>query len=64
MYQLLLDNLSRLDSQQAPPDLIETFETNLLSVLGFGVPANSNRATLEAHILSITEKPLNSKKLR
>ena len=64
VYQLLLDNLSRLDSQQAPPDLIETFETNLLSVLGFGVPVRPNRVSLEAHILRITETPLNSKKLK
>ncbi len=64
VYQLLLDNLSRLDSQQAPPDLIEKFETNLLSVLGFGLPSRPGRASLEAHILRITEKPLNSKKLK
>jgi len=64
VYQLLLANLSRLDSQQASSDLIEKFETNLLSVLGFGLPSRPDRASLEAHILAITEKPLNSKKLK
>jgi len=64
VYQLLLDSLSRLDSQQAPSDLIEKFETSLLLVLGFGLPSRPTRVALEAHILKITEKPLNSKKLK
>ncbi|MBU2051986.1 DNA repair protein RecO [Patescibacteria group bacterium] len=64
VYQLLLANLSLLDSQAAPADLIEKFEIHLLSILGFGLPARHDRPALEAHILAITEKPLNSKKLK
>lgn len=64
VYQLLVDNLSRLDSREAPAELIAKFETSLLSFLGFGLPSRRDRASLEAHILSITEKPLNSKKLK
>ena len=64
VYDLLLANLNQLDQSVAPKDLIENFEKNLLQILGFGLPINHDRQSLEAHIISITEKPLNSKKLR
>lgn len=64
VFELLSDNLRRLDSDGAPANLIANFEKELLSVLGFGLPDRLGRDGLEAHILTITEKPLNSKKLK
>jgi DNA repair protein RecO (recombination protein O) len=64
VYQLLLSSFLQLDRQSIAPDrLIVFFEKKLLQLLGFGLPSTINRQTLEAHILSITEKPLNSPKL-
>lgn len=64
VYQLLVDNLTLLNSQEASPDLILNFEKKLLELLGFGLPQTISRQTLETHIVSITETPLNSKKIR
>lgn len=64
VYQLLLDNLTLLNSQEASPDLILNFEKKLLELLGFGLPQTISRQTLETHIVSIIEKPLNSKKIK
>ena len=64
VYQLLLNNLLLLDSSSAPQNLIFNFEKSLLQLLGFGLPHTLTQSFLEAHISSITEKPLNSKKIR
>ncbi len=65
VYQLLLDSLTTLNSKSAPKDFILNFESQLLSLLGFGLPKPPiNRLRLESHIASIIEKPLNSKKLK
>jgi len=64
VYQLLLNNLLLLDSSSAPQNLIFNFEKSLLELLGFGLPHTLSRSSLESHISSITEKPLNSKKIR
>jgi len=68
VYQLLLNNLLLLDSSSAPQNLIFNFEKSLLELLGFGLPlealAEGGRQSLETYISSITEKPLNSKKIR
>ena len=64
VYVLLCDFLSQLNGDAASNSLIVDFEARLLTFLGFGLPARPDRTSLEAHILAITEKPLNSKKLR
>ncbi|MBU1322823.1 DNA repair protein RecO [Patescibacteria group bacterium] len=64
VYQLLLLHLTQLNSPGAPKNLIFNFEKSLLELLGFGLPHTLTQSSLEAHILSITEKPLNSKKIR
>lgn len=64
VYVLLCDTLSLLDGETATNNLIADFEARLLTLLGFGLPSRPDRSSLEAHILRITEKPLNSKKLR
>jgi len=64
VYALLCKTLSKLNSDTASNNLIADFETQLLTRLGFGLPNRHNRASLEAHILTITEKPLNAQKLR
>ena len=64
VYQLLLNNLLLLDSSSAPQNLIFNFEKSLLELLGFGLPHILSRSSLESHISSITEKPINSKKIR
>jgi len=68
VYQLLLNNLLLLDSSSAPQNLIFNFEKSLLELLGFGLPAGAlakvGCQSLETYISSITEKPLNSKKIR
>ena len=64
VYDLLGVTLSKLNSNSASNNLIVDFEAGLLTRLGFGLPPNPDRASLEAHILAITEKPLSSKKLK
>ncbi|OGD56433.1 DNA repair protein RecO [Candidatus Beckwithbacteria bacterium RIFCSPLOWO2_02_FULL_47_23] len=64
VYALLCATLAQLNSDTASNSLIVDFEARLLTFLGFGLPARPDRASLEAHILAITEKPLNSKKLK
>lgn len=60
VYTLLTDTLSQLDSDTASKNLIVEFEIKILQLLGFGLPARSDRASLETHILEIIETPLNS----
>jgi DNA repair protein RecO (recombination protein O) len=65
IFTLLLNSLSTLNSQSASKDFILTFEKELLSLLGFGLPKPPvTRQRMELHITSIIEKPLNSKKLK
>lgn len=64
VYNLLLFYLTQLNSTVAPKNLIFIFEKSLLEFLGFGLPRTLSQSSLEAHISSITEKPLNSKKIR
>jgi DNA repair protein RecO (recombination protein O) len=64
VYDLLGDALVKLNGDNANGNLIAEFETRLLELLGFGLPKQTDRASLEAHILTITERPLKSKKLR
>lgn len=64
VYQLLTNCLNQLNHHPANIDnLIIHFEKNLLHLLGFGLPKLISRQTLEAHVVSITEKPLKSLKL-
>lgn len=64
IYFLLCDTLSQLDGETATNNLIADFEVQLLTRLGFGLPDRHDRVSLESHILTIIEKPLNSKKLK
>lgn len=65
VFTLLLDSFSTLNSQSAPKDFILTFEKELLTLLGFGLPKPPvTRERLELHITSIIEKPINSNKLK
>lgn len=64
VYQLFLNSLTTLNSQSAPKSFITNFEKQLLEILGFGLPQKHDRASLEQHIYSIIERPLNSKKLK
>lgn len=64
VYDLLAGALGELDGITAKSNLIVDFEIKLLEQLGFGVPENRRRDSLEAHILTITERPLISKKLK
>jgi DNA repair protein RecO (recombination protein O) len=64
IYELLGDALAKLNSKTASNNLIAEFEKNLLTLLGFGLPDKLDQASLERHIFSITERPLNSKKIK
>jgi DNA repair protein RecO (recombination protein O) len=64
VYDLLGETLGQLDGDAASNNLIVDFEIRLLTLLGFGLPPRLDRASLENHILAITEKPLNSKNLK
>ena len=64
VYQLLLDHLKQLNQPTASKDIIINFEKGLLQFLGFGLPSTITRQSLEHHISQITEKPLNSKKIK
>jgi recombinational DNA repair protein (RecF pathway) len=64
VYGLLCDTVAQLDSETASNNLIAEFEKQLLVQLGFGLPDKLDRASLERHIFSITERPLNSKKIK
>lgn len=64
VFALLKTYLSQLNSQSVSSDLIVDFETELLKLLGFGLPAEISRESLETHIASITERSLNSPKIR
>ena len=64
VYNLLLDNLSQLNQTRINKNIIIDFEKSLLQLLGFGLPKTISKQSLESHIASITEKPLNSKKIR
>lgn len=68
VFNLLLSHLIQLNSPVAPQNLIFNFEKSLLELLGFGLPAGAlakgGRQSLETYISSITEKPINSKKIR
>jgi len=64
VYHLFLQNLTTLNSQSAPKNFILNFEKQLLQLLGFGLPQKHDRPSLERHIYSIIERPLNSKKLK
>lgn len=64
VYSLLVNALTQLNGHSASNNLIADFETQLLTRLGFGLPDRHDRASLEFHILTIIEKPLNSKKLK
>ncbi len=64
VYDLLGEALAKLNGDCANGNLIPEFEKQLLEFLGFGLPKQTDRSSLEAHILTITEKPLKSKKLR
>ena len=64
VYNLFLLYLIQLNSAVAPKNLIFNFEKSLLELLGFGLPVTLTQSALESHISSITEKPLNSKKIK
>lgn len=64
VYELILNNLFLLNSSTVPRNFILNFEKQLLQILGFGLPSTLTQSSLETHISSITEKPLNSKKIR
>ncbi|MCX6816300.1 MAG: DNA repair protein RecO [Candidatus Beckwithbacteria bacterium] len=68
VYNLLLFYLTQLNSTVAPKNLILNFEKSLLELLGFGLPAGASakagHQAIENYISSITEKPINSKKIR
>ncbi|MEK7513440.1 MAG: DNA repair protein RecO [Patescibacteria group bacterium] len=64
IFALLKTYLSQLNSQSVTSDLIVNFETELLKLLGFGLPAEISRESLETHIASITERTLHSNKIR
>ena len=64
VYVLLIETLSQLNGHAASNNLIADFEAGLLTRLGFGLPERHDRASLEAHIMTIIEKPLHSKKLK
>lgn len=64
VFALLKNYLSQLNSQSVASGLIVNFETELLKLLGFGLPADISRESLETHIASITERTLNSPKIR
>ncbi|HKZ35103.1 MAG TPA: DNA repair protein RecO [Patescibacteria group bacterium] len=64
VYHLLSEALSKLNSHTASKNFIVDFEKELLTQLGFGLPARHDQVSLESHILSIIEKPLNSKKIK
>lgn len=64
IYQLLLNALAQLNSAAASKNLITDFEKDLLQILGFGLPDKTDQASLEVYISSLTEKPLNSKKIK
>ncbi len=64
VFALLKSYLSQLNSQSVSSDLIVNFETELLKLLGFGLPQDISRESLETHIASITERTLNSNKIR
>lgn len=61
VYSLLCGTFSQLDGETAANNLIADFEAQLLTQLGFGLPDRHDRVFLEAHILTIIEKPLKSK---
>ena len=64
VYYLLNEAFSQLNSLKAPQDLIINFEKKLLQSLGFGLPSTLTREALEDHINSITDKNINSNKLK
>ena len=64
VYRLLAAALARLNSHSASKDFIVDFEKNLLTQLGFGLPARHDQVSLESHIFNIIERPLNSKKIK
>ena len=64
VYHLLSEALSKLNSHTASKNFIVDFEKNLLTQLGFGLPVRHDQVSLESHIFSIIEKPLNSKKIK
>lgn len=64
VFDLLKQNFETLNSKIAPKNFILNFETHLLQLLGFGLPTTISRKSLESHIYTITEKPLNSKKIK
>lgn len=65
IFDLLQSSLTILNSQSAPSDFIKNFEIQLLELIGFGLPNPPlTRQSLETHISSITESPLNSNKLK
>lgn len=64
VYQLLVSAFSSLNSASASKDFIVNFEKELLTQLGFGLPARHDRVSLESHIFNIIERPLHSKKIK
>ena len=65
VFYLLLDSLVTLNSQKATKNFILNFEVSLLEFLGFGLPNPPHtRQRLEDHIASITDRTLNSIKLK
>ena len=64
IYDLMLKNFTILNSKSASKNFIANFEKSLLELLGFGLPSRHDQASLESHIYSIIEKPLNSKKIK
>ncbi len=64
IYQLLLNTLIQLNSAVASKNIIIDFEKAMLQILGFGLPEKTDQDSLEAYISSLTEKPLNSKKIK
>jgi len=64
VFELLRDYLAKLNKASLP-ELVRSFEEQLLEELGFGVSQAARRApgSLKAYIESITEKKINSPKI-
>ena len=64
VFKLLFNSFIILNSKSATKNFILNFESELLELLGFGLPNPPiTRQKLEMHISFIADKPINSKKL-
>ena len=64
VYWLLVQALSKI-SQESLPELVRSFEEQLLDKLGFGVPPQlrQSQKSLKSYIEEITEREINSQKV-